>query len=144
MISYKINHKVLVIGLAVGCLIVLACSTSRTSTAATAAPVVNIAQNKCLDFTIVNKSGEAIHQVYIAAPGVQDWTDENEVLKGKMLDNGGSVPLMFTPTDTNKIRDFRVVYDMDNRGVYLRGVDVSRFKTLTIVQNNGKTTFRYN
>jgi hypothetical protein len=143
MISYKINHKALVIGLVVGCLIVLACSTSRTSTAATAAPVVNIAENKCLDFTVVNKSGEEIHQIYMGPGVVEDWTDR-EILKGKMLGIGGSTPVTFGPSETVTMWDIKVVYDMDNRAVIVRDVDVSRFKTLTIVQNNGKTSVRYN
>lgn len=145
MIAIKIKRKALVIGVAVLGLTLLACLASRTSAAATGAPVVNIAQNKNLDFTIVNKSGEAIHQVYIGPKDLQDWTDDMEVLKGQMLGNGASVGITFSPRETAKVWDIRVVYDMDNRGVYVRGVDLSRVKTLTIVQDNkGKTTFVYN
>jgi len=125
------------------CLAVLAVSSNGTPASANAS-VVNATQNSKLDFTIVNKSGEAIFKVYIGVEGLQDWTENMEILHGRMLDNGTSRGVIFNPRATATLWDIRVVYDMDARGVFLRGVDLARLKTLTITQDqNGKTTFHY-
>lgn len=134
--------RAIAIGLAVVCLTTLTVSPKRTS-ASTAIPAVNAVQNSKLDFTIVNKSGEAIFKVYIGPQGLQDWTENMEILHGKMLENGTSRGVIFNPRTTATIWDIRVVYDVDARGVFLRGVDLTRLKTLTITQQNGTTMFNY-
>jgi hypothetical protein len=141
MNTHKISRKALI--LAVLGLTALVFSAGRSS-AFSAVPVVNTTQNSKLDFSIVNKSGEAIFQVYIGPKGLQDWTDDIEVLRGQMLQNGASTQITFSPKETATVWDIRVVYDNDARGVFVRGVDLTRLKTLTITQDaNFKTTFRY-
>lgn len=144
----KINHRVLVVGLAVILGISMLALPSSGVSASTTTPVVNAAQNRRLDFTIVNRSGEAIAQIYVGPTGLQDWTDDMEVLKGALLENGESTEITFSPGVREAVWDIRVVYDMDSRAggdVYVRRIDLSRVRTLTVLQDaNGRTTFRYN
>lgn len=143
MNKFRISRKAMAIGLAGVFLTLLTISSNGTS-ASTSTSAVNVTQNSKLDFTIVNKSGEGIFKVYIGPQDLQDWTENLEILRGRMLEHGTSRGVIFSPRATATKWDIRVVYDMDARGVYVRGVDLTRLKTLTITQDaNGKTTFHY-
>jgi hypothetical protein len=92
----EMKNKALTVGLAVLLFTILAHSSSGT-TASTASPMVNAAQNAALDFNLVNKTGYSIKALYIGASGTGDWTKEDEVLKGRTFANGQSLDIEFNP-----------------------------------------------
>jgi hypothetical protein len=60
------------------------------------------------DFTLVNKTGFDINEVYVSPSKRQVWG--NDVLGTGMLHNGNQVSIKFKPSNQNCIYDLRVVY----------------------------------
>ncbi len=73
-------------------------------------PIVSAAQNPDLDFTIVNKTGYDIKALYIGASNTGDWTNDDEVLKGKPFKNGASLEIEFHPKATATKWDIMVAW----------------------------------
>jgi|GEM_PF-317987 len=65
-----------------------------------------VAQNKALDFTLVNQTGYDIEAVYIAPTGSKSWGDD--VMSGDAIKNGKSVEIVFNPKASAKLWDMSV------------------------------------
>lgn len=63
------------------------------------------------DFTLVNKTGYTISEVYVAPSASDDW--EEDVLGQDVLDNKESVHITFSRKDKPCLWDLKVVYDDD-------------------------------
>src|SRR5436305_12787546 len=75
-----------------------AASNSNTSTAS----------NPDLDFTLVNKTGYAIKQVFISPTSMKDWSDDDEILKGRSFADGATMDVKFHPKATAENWDIMV------------------------------------
>ncbi len=143
MKSLKINPKILFIGLAVLSLLVIAFPSTRTS-ASTAAPVVNAAQNDELDFTLINGTGYSIKKVYIGPSNNPEWTDDMEVLRGRTFKSGTSIDIVFNPRARSAKWDLRVEWSDGDTPVAWYGLDLTTIEELTLLYNadTGKTSIR--
>src|SRR2546421_5053503 len=98
------------LGLAYGVLATNTSSASANSRPSNifALPTPTPETNEELDFTLVNKTGYAIKQLYIGAAATADWTADDEVLKGRAFPNGASYDIKFHPKATAKKWDIKV------------------------------------
>jgi hypothetical protein len=142
----KINRRTLVIGLAILCLTILTFSSSRTTTASTATPVVSGTQNDELDFTIVNQTGYSIKLLYIGPSNNPEWTDDMEILKGRVFKTGTQMPIRFNPKTKAKKWDIMVKWTDGSKSAQWIGLDLSTIEKLTILYNadTDETTYRIN
>ena len=145
MNALKIKYKALVMGFAILCLTVLALPTNGTS-AATASPAVNAAQNKQLDFTIVNQTGYSIKALYIGPSNNPEWTEDMEVLHGRVFRSGTQIPIRFSPKAQSKKWDIMVEWSDGSGRVQWLGLDLTTIEKLTLLYDadNDKTSVRIN
>lgn len=95
------------------------------------------AQNKSLDFTLVNKTGVEIHSVYIAPHSSDEWGDD--VMGQDTLPNGDSVDIQFHPKAKGSNWDLRIE-DSDGNSVEWESLDFSKIAELTLKIVKGKPT----
>lgn len=95
------------------------------------------AQNKSLDFTLVNKTGVEIHSVYIAPNESDDWGDD--VMGKDTLGDGESVDIEFHPKAKAAKWDLRVE-DEDGNSVEWESLDLTKISELTLKIVKGKPT----
>lgn len=145
MITLKTNPKTLFIGLLLLCLTMAAVSSGRTSASA-AAPALNVVDNKELDFTIVNQTGYGIKLLYIGPSNSPEWTDDMEMLKGRVFRSGTQMPIRFSPKAQTTKWDIMVKWTDGSQSAQWLGLDLSRIEKLTILYNadTDKTTYRIN
>lgn len=145
MNALKINHKALVIGLAVLFLTIPVLSSSRTS-ASTATPAVNVTQNNQLDFTLVNQTGYSIKAVYIGPSNNPEWTADMEVLHGRVFKTGTQIPISFSPKAQAKKWDIMVEWSDGSGRVQWLGLDLTQIEKVTLLYDaeNDKTSARFN
>jgi hypothetical protein len=145
----RINHKALIIGLALLCLTIPGfspnSSISRTASAKTA-PVLNAVQNQELDFTLVNQTGYNIKLLYIDPSNSPEWTDDMEILKGKVFRTATQLPIRFNPKTQAKKWDIMVQWTDGSKSAQWLGLDLSTVEKLTILYDaeTDKTSFRVN
>lgn len=93
-----------------------------------------------LDFTLVNKTGYGIKEVYIGPTTSKDW---GENLLEEPLENNESIEITFHPKAA-KIQkwDLMVVWVDDDEDVYWRGYKLSEINRITLKYNRetGQTT----
>lgn len=75
--------------------------------AASLLPAAAVAQGK-QDFTLVNRTGYDIDEVYVSPVKTDDW--EEDVMGRDTLDNGDSVDISFGRKDKSCRYDLKVVY----------------------------------
>lgn len=85
------------------------------------------------DFTVVNKTGVEIHNLYVSEVTTNDW--EEDVLGVDTLADGDSVEISFEGHEACKW-DLMVKDDEDN-GVYWRNIDLCTASTVTLKCSNG-------
>ena len=64
--------------------------------------------NADLDFTLVNKTGFGIKQVFISPTATKDWSDDDEILKGRSFGDGATMEIKFHPKATAENWDIKV------------------------------------
>lgn len=140
----KINHKALVIGLALLCLTTAGFLSSGTS--ASTAAAVHTTQNEQLDFTLVNSTGYSIKLLYIGPSNNPEWTDDMEFLKGKEFKTGTQMGVKFSPKTKSKKWDIMVKWTDGSKSAEWLGLDLTTIEKLTILYNpdTDKTTYRIN
>lgn len=145
MNTLKTNPKNLFVGLLLLCLTMTAFSSGRTFASA-APPVLNVAENKELDFTIVNQTGYGIKLLYVGPSNSADWTDDMEMLKGRVFRSGTQMPIRFSPKAQTTKWDIMVKWTDGSQSAEWLGLDLSKIKKLTILYNaeTDKTTYRIN
>ena len=60
------------------------------------------------DFTLVNKTGDTISQVYVSAANAKSW--EEDVMGSDTLDDGEEVDIAFERGERGCLYDLKVVY----------------------------------
>ena len=93
------------------------------------------AQNRALDFKLINKTGVTIASIYIAPHESDDWGDD--VLTEDVLRNGESIDLEFHPKAKAAEWDLRIE-DKEGHSVEWESLDLTEINELTIKIVNGK------
>ncbi len=93
------------------------------------------AQNKALDFKLVNQTGVTISSIYIAPHDTDEWGDD--VMEDDVLRNGESLDLEFHPKARAEEWDLRIE-DKDGNSVEWESLDLTKITVLTIKIVKGK------
>lgn len=87
-----------------------------------------LAQGK-QDFTLVNRTGYAIHEVYVSPSKADDW--EEDVLGRDILDNGESVDISFSRKEKACSWDVRIVFE-DEDDAEWTGFDLCKVSKISL------------
>ena len=89
------------------------------------------------DFTLVNKTGFDIHEIYVSPHGSDDWQDD--VLGHAVLPNDGTVKIKFERQMQGKDWDLKVV-DKAGKGTTWEKLNLLEISKITLHFDNGKAT----
>lgn len=94
------------------------------------------------DFTLVNRTGYTIEQVYVSPIKAKDW--QEDVLGRDVLDDGESVDISFNKREEVCRWDLKVVYDDGEEAVWsdFNLCEVSRI-TIRYNRKSGETSADY-
>lgn len=94
------------------------------------------AQN--LDFTLVNRTGYTIEEVYVSSSKSDDW--EEDVMGRDVLEDGESVDISFARGTKGCKWDLKVVYDDEEEAVW-NGFDLCSISRVSLryERKSGKT-----
>jgi len=90
------------------------------------------------DFTIVNKTGYDIKEVYVSPTKSDDW--EEDVLGEDLLSDGDSWKIKFTRATKTCKWDLKVVYAVDDSTAVWNGIDLCSVSKITIKYNKKSDT----
>lgn len=92
------------------------------------------------DFTLINKTGYEIDQVYVSAASTSDW--EEDILGQDTLGNGERVNIHFARGAKGCKFDLKVVYSEDDSEAVWDDIDLCTVEKITIKWNrkSGETT----
>lgn len=93
------------------------------------------AQNRALDFKLVNQTGITISSIYIAPHDTDEWGDD--VMEDDVLRSGESVDLEFHPKAKAEEWDLRIE-DKEGNSVEWESLDLTEINVLTIKIVKGK------
>ncbi|WP_341990963.1 hypothetical protein [Azorhizobium sp. AG788] len=82
------------------------------------------------DFTLVNKTGYEIEEVFVSPGKSGDW--EEDVLGKGTLDDGESVNIRFKRASKTCIWDLKVVYSVDSSNAIWYDIDLCSVRKITI------------
>lgn len=89
------------------------------------------------DFTLVNKTGLDIAEVYVSPSDSNDW--EEDVLGDNSLDDGEEVTIHFNRDSTAAKWDLRIV-DEDGDAVVWKGFNLLKVSKITLYYKDKKPT----
>ena len=94
------------------------------------------------DFTLVNRTGYTISEVYVAPTRSDDW--EEDVMGQDVLNNGDVVEITFPKRESTCIYDIAVVFD-DGEEADWRNFNLCEVSRITLFYNNStrQTTAEY-
>ena len=87
------------------------------------------------DFTVVNKTGVEIHELYVSAHSTDNW--EEDVLGTDTLASGESVEIKFSPKEKSKLWDLKVV-DGKGNGIEWTRLNLLEISEVTLFYKDGK------
>jgi hypothetical protein len=102
-----------------------------TAAAVLAAPAM--AQEAKQDFTLVNKTGYVISEVYVSPSKADDW--QEDVMGQDVLDDRGSVDISFHRSEKTCHWDLKVVYKVDSTSAEWHDFDLCSVSKITIHYN---------
>jgi len=88
------------------------------------------------DFTVVNKTGIEIHQLFVTPHDSDDW--EDDILGEDTLANGEQVDIKFSRKEKADMWDLKVV-DADGNEVTWENLDLLSISTVTLHYKKGKS-----
>jgi hypothetical protein len=93
------------------------------------------------DFTLVNRTGYDISEIYISPGKAGDWGDDLLEDADDGLEDGKSTPITFTNAKTC-IWDIKVVYDADDSEAIWHDIDLCKVQKITLryTKSSGETT----
>jgi hypothetical protein len=103
---------------------------------ASAAPAM--AQEAKQDFTLVNKTGYAFNEAYLAPADSDEWSDD--FLGKYQLDDGDTKNVHFNPRAKTCKWDLKVVYTEDDSKVVWHNIDLCTVERITIFYNRKNDT----
>jgi hypothetical protein len=90
------------------------------------------ADNANLDFTLVNRTGYGIKEIYIAPSASTDWGDN---IIGKPLENGDELAITFSPKETAEHWDIRIVWVDEGADVIWKKCKLSEITKIMLHYN---------
>jgi hypothetical protein len=87
------------------------------------------ADNDKLDFTLVNKTGYGIKEIYIAPSSQTDWGDN---IISKPLENGDELAISFNPKEKAEHWDIRIVWVDEGADVIWKNCKLSEINKITL------------
>lgn len=90
------------------------------------------------DFTLVNKTGYEIKEVYVSPTNSDDW--EEDVLGQGVLEDSKKVEIKFHRAATGCKWDLKVVYTDDGSSAVWHGMDLCEISKITIKYNRNTDT----
>ncbi len=90
------------------------------------------------DFTLVNKTGYTLSELYVSPAAAQDW--EEDILGKDILDDGESVDISFDRGSKTCKWDLKVVYEDDDSSAVWSGIDLCTVSRITIKYNRSTDT----
>lgn len=87
------------------------------------------------DFTVLNKTGIEIHELYVTPHDSNDW--EDDILGEDTLANGAEVDIKFSRKEKVKLWDLKVV-DADGSEVTWENLDLLEISKVTLHYKKGK------
>lgn len=123
-------------------LLFLACLSIHSSVAMPLpTPTSKVGKYYNLDFTLVNKTGYDISEIYVSPTKMKDWGED--IMGRDVLLNGESVDITFSTEETARKWDIYVTWVGygEDEDVYWTGFDLSKISTITLFydQKTGKT-----
>jgi hypothetical protein len=89
------------------------------------------------DFTLVNRTGYTLREVYLSAANKDSWG--NDRMGESYLDNGKSRLFKFSPKSACK-QDLKVVFDDDESEAVWEDVDLCEINKITLKYNRSSKT----
>ncbi len=89
------------------------------------------------DFTLVNRTGFDVHEVYVSAHSKDDW--ESDLMGKDFLASGSSVSIHFAPSDKTKDWDLKVV-DGTGKSIVWEKLDLLEISKVTLHYTDGKAS----
>jgi len=96
------------------------------------------AQEARQDFTLVNRTGHDISEVYVSPNKSDDW--EEDVLGDDELEDGDSTTIRFKRATRTCMWDLKVVYSDDDSSAIWKDIDLCRVSKITIRYNRSSDT----
>jgi hypothetical protein len=90
------------------------------------------ADNPNLDFTLVNKTGYGIKEIYIAPSASTDWGDS---IIDKPMENGDQLAITFSPKAEAEHWDIRIVWVDEGADVVWKKCKLSEISKFTLHYN---------
>jgi hypothetical protein len=96
-----------------------------------------VAQQSKLDFTLLNRTGVAVHELYVAPDESDDW--EEDVLGRDILKHNESVDITFSRTEKSCDWDLKIK-DEDGDEIEWDSLDLCAASHITLMYQNNKPT----
>ena len=96
------------------------------------------AQQAKQDFTLVNKTGYALSEVYVSPTKSDDW--EEDILGRDVMENGDLVHISFRRAAKSCLWDLKVVYQDDDSESYWEEIDLCSVSRITIMYDRKTDT----
>jgi hypothetical protein len=99
-------------------------------TAITLATVSSVSLAGQQDFTLVNKTGYELDQVYVSPASAKNWHED--VMGQETIADGQSAKITFSPENEICKYDLKVVYTIDKSEVVWSDIDLCKEEKITI------------
>ena len=96
------------------------------------------ASNPDLDFTLINKTGYDLKEVFVGKSGTGEWAKEDEILKGKNFANGNTLEVKFNPKATAEYWDVKVTWADGSGGEEWTKLKLTEIEKITLVYDKAK------
>ena len=96
------------------------------------------AQQAKQDFTLINRTGYELSQVYVSPNQSNDW--EDDVLGQDTLADGERVAIRFERAVKSCMWDLKVTYSIDDSNAVWRGINLCSVERITIRYNKNTDT----
>jgi hypothetical protein len=97
------------------------------------APLPAQAQTAKQNFTLVNRTGYELGELYVAPARTNAWG--RDVLGKSTIEDGDSAEITFNNNTPGCLWDIKVVYTDDDSSALWRNIDLCRISTITIRYN---------
>lgn len=97
-----------------------------------------LAQGSRQDFTLVNRTGYDISEVYVSPSKEDDW--EEDILGDDSLSDGDSARITFKRAGKTCMWDLKVVYSDDNSSAVWHDINLCQVERVTIRYNSKTDT----
>jgi hypothetical protein len=112
------------------------CAAAIAAAAVLLAPAM--AQEAKQDFTLVNRTGYVISEVYVSPSKADDW--QEDVMGQDVLEDRSSVDITFHRSEHTCKWDLKVVYKVDDSSAEWHNVDLCSVSKITIHYNANTDT----